>query len=269
VNNDEHVPDVAVGDLTGDGLADVVTSGYFQGSAWLEVYRQVRGQGLDLAAVEKPVDDVPQALAVTDLTGDGRDDIAIAHAYKERAGAIGQRTDGTLSSERLARIPHTGFDAHELAVGDLNSDGRPDLAMTDEDPDARGLVVLRQGPPSGRPEIFPPPAPQPAPGNASNLGPTISGPAAGAPAQSSNFSSGPPLAHDESRLTTAGRFEYLVAPGSTCPTASSAQASAAAQDRAFDCLLSYARRRAHILWISRTGSSSCSEAVELRSHSAS
>ncbi|TMC67715.1 MAG: VCBS repeat-containing protein, partial [Chloroflexi bacterium] len=78
---------------------------------------------------------VPEATAIGDLTGDGRKDLAVANGS---GGSVGtddlvfvfpQLIDGTLSDAPFSVTPSTPSDGYELAVGRLNGDGHPDLAV--------------------------------------------------------------------------------------------------------------------------------------------
>lgn len=191
---------VAVGDLNGDGLDDVVMSTYFSfdpdNDFKLVVYLQ-RPDG----TLAEPVryanaswsECKASSLAIADLDGDGRKDVAIAQ------GGCGveifiQRPDGTLASGnwlpyaeshrvRAADINGDGladlvgmsaqtgevavwyqvggrislptyypadagggsvYTAGDLDVGDLNGDGRPDIVVSNTSDPARSVTVLYQ-----------------------------------------------------------------------------------------------------------------------------
>ena len=91
----------------------------------------------------------PDAVAIGDLNGDGKLDLAIANSYfdaDEDEGELGtvsvrlNRGNGTF---RPRRDYSTGGGPHSVAIGDLNGDGKPDLATANFD--AGSVSVLLNG----------------------------------------------------------------------------------------------------------------------------
>lgn len=112
----------ATGDVTGDGLADLIVSRGDNAPTTLQVHAQQSGGQFAATAAELATGDRPTAMQVTDIDGDGDDDLLVLHA----GDGIGLylRDAGTLQPEVL-----TGFyGGTTLAVGDLNSDGCKDIA---------------------------------------------------------------------------------------------------------------------------------------------
>ena len=83
-----------------------------------------------------PTLDVPIGMTAADLIGDGRKDLVIDHNGFDALGVLLQTSTGTFAPETLypadsgAEIP---------AVGDLNGDGQPDIALPS---DAQGIAIL-------------------------------------------------------------------------------------------------------------------------------
>jgi Domain of unknown function DUF11/FG-GAP-like repeat len=88
---------------------------------------------------------------------DGRADVVTLHGGWNRAGVYRQQSSGTLAAEELYAIPYAShYHAHGLAVGDVNGDGSPDLALADYN---HGLVLLRNTISAPPPPPPPPPPP--------------------------------------------------------------------------------------------------------------
>ena len=111
----------AVGDLTGDGLADLVASEGLNAPTSLKLHVQLPA-GEFAAPVELGTGDRPQAMQVTDIDGDGDQDLLVLHA----GDGIGLylRDADALQPEVLSGF----YGGVDLAVGDLNSDGCNDVA---------------------------------------------------------------------------------------------------------------------------------------------
>jgi FG-GAP-like repeat/FG-GAP repeat len=111
--------DVAIGDLNGDGIQDVVTSG----SAGVSVMLGDRKDGFGRPVVY-PVPHRCCELALADVNGDGVPDVVVP-ADKAVEVLVG-RGDGTLS-DPVAYPTHGRSGA--IGVGDVNGDGHPDLVV--------------------------------------------------------------------------------------------------------------------------------------------
>ncbi|MGE0128974.1 MAG: FG-GAP-like repeat-containing protein [Blastocatellales bacterium] len=126
----------AIGDVTGDGLDDVVVT--FGGNRFhppypgLAVLAQNRSGTLD-APVKYDTLDVPQPAEIADVNGDGRLDVVITHYGWHNVGVYLQGADGRLQTEELYPIPHNpnGQNLQGLVVADINSDGQKDILVAD------------------------------------------------------------------------------------------------------------------------------------------
>jgi len=140
-----NIPDVfpggiAVGDLNGDGANDVVVAyGGNKPSSKIGVYYQNASRTLDPIAAHDSYD-IPEAVEIADVTGDGRKDIVVLHGGWMAMGVYRQAPDGTLAAEDLYGIPYAShYNPHGLAVSDISGDGRNDVVIADYN---YGLVVL-------------------------------------------------------------------------------------------------------------------------------
>jgi FG-GAP-like repeat/Abnormal spindle-like microcephaly-assoc'd, ASPM-SPD-2-Hydin len=116
---------VAIGDFNGDGHPDIAATNYpgYDLSVFLGV-----GNGTFKSAMQYPASIDPVGLVIGDFNGDGLLDIASIAGYGSSAAItvlIG-RGNGTFASHVNHTIPLYPFN---VAAGDFNGDGIPDLAV--------------------------------------------------------------------------------------------------------------------------------------------
>jgi hypothetical protein len=131
-----YAGDVAVGDFTSDGTPDLVTTGGYSAVNLLPG----RGDGTFAAPILSPAPD-GMWLDAADFSGDGRLDVLSVVESMDFGGveslSLG-RGDGTFDRLEPFVLP---LDATEIATGDLNGDGRPDLAVAGSN-DIEGSVTV-------------------------------------------------------------------------------------------------------------------------------
>jgi hypothetical protein len=149
---------IGIGDVTGDGRNDVIASyGGNRPSSFVAVFAQSAG-GVLAAPNSYPSYDIPESVEVADFNLDGRQDALTLHGGWQRAGLYSGQAGGSLAAEELYALPYAShYEGHGLAVGDVNGDGSPDVALADYN---NGLVVLRNTL-AGEPPPPPPPPPPP------------------------------------------------------------------------------------------------------------
>ena len=135
---------VAVGDFNGDGKPDIVTTDGYNGVVSVLLGN---GDGTFQAPLsfQLPLGQVPGAVAVGDLNGDGKADLVILGATESYYGPTTNYVnvllghgDGTFSDSYTAQLPASG----PLALGDFNGDGKLDVVTADS---AGVLVMLGNG----------------------------------------------------------------------------------------------------------------------------
>jgi len=131
---------VAVGDINGDTLNDVVvTYGGNQPASKIGIFSQNASATLNSVTSYSSYD-MPEPVEIADVTGDERKDIIVAHGGWNKVGVYKQNANGTLQSEVLYTIPYAStYNPHGLAAGDINSDGLKDIVIADYN---NGLVIL-------------------------------------------------------------------------------------------------------------------------------
>jgi hypothetical protein len=136
---------IALGDLNGDGTADIVVANQSTlnppGGNVGVLLNQGNGT-FATAVIYATGGSHPQAVAIGDLNGDGKPDLAVTNVDANNVGVLLNQGDGTFA----AVVPYTtgGLYAASVALGDLNGDCKPDLAVVNEHSNNVG-VLLNQG----------------------------------------------------------------------------------------------------------------------------
>src|SRR5206468_498306 len=118
---------VAVGDLNGDGVADIAAPDALNNQVSVLLGT---GSGSFGPAANFPVEAnaAPQSVAVGDLNGDGNPDIVTANTNTQDLSVLLGTGSGSCGPPTNLGPTH-GLPL-AVAVGDFNGDGKPDLAGT-------------------------------------------------------------------------------------------------------------------------------------------
>jgi hypothetical protein len=127
---------IAIGDLDGDGKLDLVVGGN-ENSQAISVYRNTSTVGSITTNSFAPHVDFAapgwvNSLALADLDGDGKIDIAVVSQLSSVFSIFKNvSTPGSFTSTSLAgRVDYpTGWNPNGVVIGDLNGDGRPDVVF--------------------------------------------------------------------------------------------------------------------------------------------
>ena len=121
---------VAMGDLDDDLLADLATT---RGVVSIHIQDPAAPENF-LPAVEYTAGDQPTDVAIGDLDGDTLPDLAVSNLGKPDGGgnrgvSVLLQDQGTPGNFLSSTDYIMGDSAYEVAIGDLNDDGKPDLAV--------------------------------------------------------------------------------------------------------------------------------------------
>ena len=144
---------VAIGDLDGDGKADLAVVN--QNSSIVSIFRNTSSNGSISASsfgaqVDFRTGDVPYSVAIGDLDGDGKADLAVTNVGGNSVSVFhNASTSGSITSSSFtAKVDFaTGTNPISVAIGDLNGDGKADLAVTNAG--SNSVSVLRNTSSSG------------------------------------------------------------------------------------------------------------------------
>jgi hypothetical protein len=118
---------VAVGDFNGDGNLDVATAA---DNSYTVSVLLGNGKGSFAPHVDYPVGADPAWMLTADLNLDGKLDLVTANAGDDNISVLLGKGDGTFQSA-TNYVLTGGANPYQVAVGDFNHDGKPDLAVAD------------------------------------------------------------------------------------------------------------------------------------------
>jgi hypothetical protein len=134
---------VAIGDLNGDGKPDLATANYGFGRGTTVSVLLNRGDGSFEPRHDYTITDGPISVAIADLNSDGKLDLATANLGAEccnyTVSVLLNTGDGSFQASDYA----TGEAPASVAIGDLNADGKPDLATANRSDSVS--VLLNRG----------------------------------------------------------------------------------------------------------------------------
>ena len=138
---DTRVFGMAAGSVNGDSRADIVTTFGANTNTYVAVFIQNNAASLD-TPVNYTAYNSPGAVAIGDVSGDGKNDVVVLHDGQGKMSVYKQNSESTLSAYSSYSLPYSSsFNPHSIALGDVNGDSICEVLVADRD---YGLIVLRQ-----------------------------------------------------------------------------------------------------------------------------
>ena len=124
---------VEVADIDGDGLPDMAAAN--GNTNLVSVFRNTSsiGGAVSFAThVDFATGNAPQGIAIGDLDGDGKPDLAVANNNDNTLSLLRNTSSPGTVSFGTQQVVNSGSGAYDLVISDLDGDGKPDLAVDDE-----------------------------------------------------------------------------------------------------------------------------------------
>lgn len=138
------IKNIRLGDIDNDGKNDIAFTQILPSSTVNVVLNQTSGNSFSFASVKSfATDGLPWGLDIGDLDGDGKGEIVVSSFTKKSLTILNNfSVPGTLNMQTFVKGSLTYVGRHVL-IGDVDGDGKPDIAYTSIDDDNLGVPASK------------------------------------------------------------------------------------------------------------------------------
>ncbi|MEG4008977.1 DUF4347 domain-containing protein [Microcoleus sp. Pol11C1] len=125
---------VSIGDINGDGKSDLATANLFSSTTSIVLNTTTTGATTPTFAtkVDFPTGSFPSSVSIDDFNLDGKPDLAVANQGSTASILLNTTTTGATTPTLAPKVDFpTGSYPDSVSIGDINLDGKPDLAVAD------------------------------------------------------------------------------------------------------------------------------------------
>ncbi|MCR4322427.1 MAG: FG-GAP-like repeat-containing protein, partial [Candidatus Brocadiaceae bacterium] len=136
---------VSIGDFNGDGKPDLAVANY--NSSTVSVFFNTTASGAATPSFTAKTDfttgNLPISVSIGDFNGDGKPDLALANQGSNTVSVLLNTTaSGASTPSFTAKTDFsTGSGPVSVSIGDLNGDGKPDLALANQGSDTVSVLL--------------------------------------------------------------------------------------------------------------------------------
>ncbi|MEG4391177.1 DUF4347 domain-containing protein, partial [Microcoleus sp. BROC3] len=136
---------VSIGDFNGDGLPDLAVANFDSNNVSILLNTTPTNATTPTFATQVTfaTGSAPISVSIGDINGDGRPDLAVANIFSNNASILLNTTaTGATTPTFATQVTFaTGTSPYSVSIGDINGDGRPDLAVTNRDDDTVSILL--------------------------------------------------------------------------------------------------------------------------------